>query len=102
MIHRHVLVAAALQGAADARLAFRHEQSRRSSDLSVVTAAVVTLFNLGLLGLVILLARREIKERRQAEEVVRFAATHDPLTGLPNRLLLVERANRALTSPKSE
>ena len=101
-IHRVQLLTAELLGAADARLARRTEQSRRSSDLSVITAAVATLFNLGLLGLVILLARREIKERRQAEEVVRFTATHDPLTGLPNRLLLAERASRALASAKSE
>src|SRR6266850_4913866 len=101
-IHRVELLTAELQGAADTRLARRTEESRRSSDLSVITAAVATLFNLGLFALVILLARREIKERRQAEEVVRFAATHDPLTGLPNRLLLAERANRALASAKSE
>jgi len=86
----------------DAQLAARTAQSRRSSDLSVVTAAVATLFNLGLLGAVVLLARREIKERRQAEEVVKFAATHDPLTGLPNRVLLAERVNRAVAAAKSE
>src|SRR6267143_1567793 len=101
-IHRAQLLTAELQGAADERLARRTEQSRRSSDLSVITAAVAALFNVGLLGLLILLARREIKERRQAEELVRFTATHDPLTGLPNRLLLAERANRALASAKSE
>src|SRR5262249_41691706 len=67
------------------RLAAQTEQSRRSSDLSIITAAVATFFNLALLAIVILLARREIRERRQAEEVVKFAATHDPLTGLPNR-----------------
>jgi len=100
-IHRVQLLTAELLGAADERLARRTEQSRRSSDTSVITAAVATLFNLGLLGLLILLARREIKERRHAEEVVRFAATHDPLTGLPNRLLLAERANRAFTSAKT-
>src|SRR5258708_38776621 len=60
------------------------------------------LFSLGLFGLVILVAARELKERRQAEEVVRFTATHAPLTGLPNRLLLAERANRALASAKNE
>jgi diguanylate cyclase (GGDEF)-like protein len=86
----------------DAQLAARTAQSGRSSDLSVITAAVATLFNLGLLGAVILLARREIKERRQAEEVVKFAATHDPLTGLPNRVLLAERVNRAVAAAKSE
>jgi diguanylate cyclase (GGDEF)-like protein len=89
-----------LLSAGDARLARRTEQSKRSSDVSVITAAVATLFNVGLLGVVILLARREIKERRQAEEVVRFAATHDPLTGLPNRLLLAERANRVFGAAK--
>ena len=91
-----------LLAAEDAQLAARTAQSRRSSDLSVITAAVATLFNLGLLGVVILLARREIKERRQAEEVVKFAATHDPLTGLPNRVLLAERVNRAVAAAKSE
>jgi diguanylate cyclase (GGDEF)-like protein len=87
--------------AEDLRLAAQTEQSRRSSDLSIITAAVATFFNLLLLGIVILLARREIRERRQAEEVVKFAATHDPLTGLPNRLLLADRVNRAVGQAKS-
>jgi len=91
-----------LMASANARLARRTEQSKHSSDLSVVTAVIATLLNLGLLGVVILLARREIKDRRHAEEVVRFAATHDPLTGLPNRLLLTERGNRALAAAKSQ
>jgi diguanylate cyclase (GGDEF)-like protein len=91
-----------LLAAEDAELAARTAQSRRSSDLSVITAVVATLFNLGLLGIVILLARREIKERQHAEEVVKFAATHDPLTGLPNRVLLAERVNRAVAAAKSE
>lgn len=91
-----------LMVAGDARLARRNEESKRGSDLSVITAAVATLFNLGLLGVVILLVRREIKDRQHAEEVVKFAATHDPLTGLANRLLLTERANRALATSKSE
>ena len=86
----------------DLRLAEQTDQSRRSSDLSVVTAAVATFFNLALFAIVILLARREIRERRQAEEVVKFAATHDPLTGLPNRLLLADRVNRAVVQAKSQ
>jgi diguanylate cyclase (GGDEF)-like protein len=86
----------------DLRLAAQTEQSRRGSDLSVVTAAVATFFNLALLAIVILLARREIRERRQAEEVVKFAATHDPLTGLPNRLLLADRVNRAVVQARSQ
>ena len=86
----------------DVQLAEQTEQSRHSSGLSIITAAVATFFNLGLLGIVILLARREIRERRQAEEVVKFAATHDPLTGLPNRLLLADRVNRAVIQARSE
>jgi diguanylate cyclase (GGDEF)-like protein len=101
-IRRVQAVVQGLLAAEDAELAARTAQSRRSSDLSVITAAVATLFNLGLLGIVILLARREIKERRQAEEVVKFAATHDPLTGLPNRVLLAERVNRAVAAAKNE
>ena len=100
---RHIqLLTTDLMAAGDARLARRNEQSKRGSDLSVVTAGVATLFNLGLLGVVILLVRREIKDRQHAEEVVKFAATHDPLTGLANRLLLTERVNRALATAKSE
>ena len=96
------LLTAELRGAADARLVRRTEEFKRSSDVSVITAVIATLLNVGLLGVVILLARREIKERRQAEEVVKFAATHDPLTGLPNRSLLADRAARALDEAKSQ
>ena len=91
-----------LLAADDLRLAAQTEQSKRSSDLSIVTAAVATFFNLALLGIVILLARREIRERRHAEEVVKFAATHDPLTGLPNRLLLADRVNRAVVQARTQ
>src|SRR2546429_201686 len=60
-IHRLQLLTDELLGAADARLARRTGESRRRSDLSVITAALATVFNLGLLGLLILLARRGIK-----------------------------------------
>jgi diguanylate cyclase (GGDEF)-like protein len=96
------LLTAELRGAADARLVRRTEQFKRSSDISVITAAVATLLNISLLSVVILLARREIRERRQTEEVIKFAANHDPLTGLPNRSLLAERAARALDEAKSQ
>src|SRR5215467_10100275 len=96
------VLAAELAADGDSRLRRRSEQSRRSSGLSVVNTVVAILLNVGLLGAVVLLARREIRERRQAEEVVKFAATHDPLTGLPNRLLLSDRATRALAAAASE
>ncbi len=39
---------------------------------------------------------RDIKERKQAEARIQHLAEHDALTGLPNRLLLRERAEQAL------
>jgi len=38
----------------------------------------------------------DITERRQAEEKIAFLAYHDPLTGLPNRLLLQDRLHQAI------
>jgi diguanylate cyclase (GGDEF)-like protein/PAS domain S-box-containing protein len=38
----------------------------------------------------------DITARRQAEERIQFLATRDALTGLPNRLLLADRAGQAL------
>ena len=39
---------------------------------------------------------RDITERKQAEEALLWRATHDALTGLPNRALMRERLNNAL------
>lgn len=40
---------------------------------------------------------RDITKRRQQEEQLAFMATHDPLTGLPNRTLFKDRLNLALS-----
>ena len=40
--------------------------------------------------------RREVSLRRQAEQKMRFMATHDDLTKLPNRSLIKERIEQAL------
>ena len=40
---------------------------------------------------------REVTERKQAEERLRLNAFHDSLTGLPNRLLFMERLTQTVT-----
>lgn len=44
----------------------------------------------------ILVNTRDITERRLAEEEMRWQATHDPLTGLPNRAYFLERLGQSL------
>jgi len=40
---------------------------------------------------------RDITERKRSQEMIRRLAYHDPLTGLPNRLLFIDRLNIAIT-----
>lgn len=42
----------------------------------------------------------DITELKRAEDKLRYQAMHDGLTGLPNRMLLMERVERALSSEK--
>ena len=39
---------------------------------------------------------RDITDRKEAESLVAYQAMHDSLTGLPNRVLLVDRLNRSI------
>jgi diguanylate cyclase (GGDEF)-like protein len=42
------------------------------------------------------------EERRQADEELAFLATHDPLTGLPNRTLIVDRVEQMLARARRQ
>lgn len=48
----------------------------------------------------ILILTRDITERKQAEERIRFLAHYDSMTGLPNRHLARERVDKALVHAK--
>jgi diguanylate cyclase (GGDEF)-like protein/PAS domain S-box-containing protein len=50
---------------------------------------------IGLVGIT-----REINEMRQAEAALQHLATHDPLTNLPNRFLMVDRLTQLLSRAK--
>ena len=49
---------------------------------------------LHIIGMV--LALSDVSENRALEEEMRWQATHDPLTGLPNRALLLDRLDKAV------
>ena len=43
---------------------------------------------------------RDISDRKRAQELIVFQSYHDPLTGLPNRALLMERLNLCLAKAR--
>ena len=47
-----------------------------------------------------LFLKLQIEERKKAEEKLYFEANHDALTGLPNRKMLLQRLEQALTHKK--
>jgi diguanylate cyclase (GGDEF)-like protein len=68
-------------------------------------AVLIAIIAMGLLGVTALLllvdshlahrARRHSRELQQVNRQLQHAATHDPLTGLPNRSLLLDRLDQA-------
>lgn len=44
----------------------------------------------------------DINDRKQSEHAMRHQALHDPLTGIPNRLLLIERLEQALARARRQ
>ncbi|MFN0317843.1 MAG: putative bifunctional diguanylate cyclase/phosphodiesterase [Burkholderiales bacterium] len=92
---------AAMTKAEEAVLLQRTAQVRENFGVSKASTYVATGFNIALLCFVFYLVHREVRKRRQAEEVLRFSATHDPLTGLPNRLLFSERFEDAIRQARA-
>jgi diguanylate cyclase (GGDEF)-like protein/PAS domain S-box-containing protein len=45
---------------------------------------------------------RDVSDRKRDEERMRHMAQHDPLTGLPNRVLLYDRIGRAIAQARSD
>lgn len=93
----------ALQSMADALLGgdtVRMEltlHSRDRGEVAVLASGVPRTDSAGrVTGAIIVMA--DISERKADEARIAWLATHDSLTGLPNRSLLVERLNRTLTS----
>lgn len=74
--------------------------------LGATSTATTLMAAAGLLLLVLWQFRARLMgtlaQVREAEEVLRYEATHDPLTGLPNRSLLVERLGRTIERASKE
>ena len=73
----------------NATLVHRLDDARQGLEATVATRTMeLRATNAALL--------REVAERRRSEDRVRHLLAHDPLTNLPNRLLLVDRIEQAL------
>ncbi len=100
LLDRMYLQVAELAKTEETALLLRTAQVRKSSGVSKTTNYVASGFNMGLLCFVFYLVYREVRERKQAEDALRFTATHDPLTGLANRILFAERFEAAMCQAK--
>ena len=78
-----------------AEIPFRHQNGH----LCYVELIGNNLLNDPVNGIVLTL--RDINERKQAVEILRHHAFHDPLTNLPNRALFSEHLQQAVTQAKS-
>ena len=74
---------------------YHREWQFRRKDGSVFPAEVIvtTMPDGNLMGMI-----RDITQQRQDEEEIRRLAFYDPLTGLPNRRLLMDRLKQAMTT----
>ncbi len=83
--------------------------SRNSSFGPLIQGAGITLLGLILTAALVILIRMLAKTREKAYELVdertgelKRMALHDPLTGLPNRALVIDRATQLLARTKRE
>lgn len=79
---------------------FEHRLATRSGNVVWVTVNAVSVRSesgeiIGHRGTV-----RDVTDRKQAEERISHLATRDPLTGLPNRLLLHDRLDQGLVNAR--
>jgi len=79
------------------------ERQMRWHDVRLSSLAVTLLLSVATLGLLTtyLVAARQVvlADRRQREEITRLAL-HEPLTGLANRLLVIDRLNQAVLAAR--
>lgn len=74
-----------------------HRLIHKSDQPIWVDLTVVLLKDPGGLPLYIVYDIVDITERKVSEQVLKYLATHDPLTGLPNRTLFSDRLHHALS-----
>lgn len=80
-------------------------RSADRDDVEIVTPAGVRSFDYEIVTLpdgAVGVQFADVTDRKQATELIRHQAFHDPLTGLPNRTLLFDRLTRALATMRRD
>lgn len=76
--------------------------ARRANGTTFSATLSISLLESGRRRTLFVAVLRDITERKKAEDQIRWQATHDALTGLPNRLLFEERLQQALAHARRE
>ena len=75
-------------------LEFAIESDERGTRILCASSSRITDERNQLIGIVLML--RDVTQQKRVEEELRFTATHDALTGLPNRIVLEDRLDQAV------